>query len=230
MHVIHTTDTNSIGTGTTHASAHGVQEVSQVDHMRLTGCVMDRCIAVRTSSCQQYIDRTTDSNTVHEDIGADHITLCIDHAAVIVDLRAQCTESFHMLFKGTISDRTATGISHFTLTAAAKQRTPKIITCTHALGIGIRNMERIDRPRVHCHTTGSRVVINFGPQKDQHVVNDVYVLDVWQVLHSAWFVTQQSSRQHGKRSILAAIYAGLTAQRIAARNKQLITVHAVTPL
>ena len=68
MKLLHSADTDHIGSCTLDVGSHAVQEVCHINNMRLTGGVLDDRIALCHGSCHHNIDGRTYRNGIQENM------------------------------------------------------------------------------------------------------------------------------------------------------------------
>ena len=158
---IHALDFDDIGTRADDVGAARIEEVGQVDHMRLLCRILDYRLPLRFDSGKHNVDRGADGNNIHIDIGclkprfgriAAHIAA--DHA----HLCAERLKTLHMLVDGTHAEVAAARTCGRRLTKTPQLRTEHIIGRTH-----------IPRQIIGCAATANNSGINLNCRFIDHM-------------------------------------------------------------
>ena len=230
MQPLHAADADHVRACASHARAHGVEEVGQVDDVGLLGGVVDHRGALGLGSGHHHIDGAAHRDQVKKHVAADETAVRpgIHHAAAVLDIGAQGSKALQVLVDGTAADGASAGIAHLGTGTAAKQRAQQIVAGTQALGVGIGHMTFVHAVRIDDQVLSGNI-LGFGTQQIEDLDQGVHVVDIRQVFHRAGLVAQKRRRDDGHSGILAAADRDLAHQGTSAGNQHFILAHKSSP-
>ena len=128
MKSLNTTDADHISTCTLDISTHTVQEIGNINNMRLSCSILDNCTACCHGSCHHDIDSRADRNHIQEDMTSMKIlSPGNDSTMENIHLSTKSTKSFQMLVDRSAADITSARKRNFCMFILSEQCTQKII-------------------------------------------------------------------------------------------------------
>ena len=185
VHMLDPADFNHIRTGAAYISAHGIQKVGQVNHVRLFRHIFQNGQPLCADSGQHDINGCANGNAIKINMTARQLLgFGADHAMIDGNIRSQSFKSLNMLINGAHPAEIApTGHCHRAFGITPQQRTQKIIRSAHVPG----NIKRHRRGNNMGSIDFHRCFIahfNFCAQLLQDLQGDIYIVDVWDILQN----------------------------------------------
>ena len=132
MHLLDAVDLDDVGTGAVHVCTHHIQEIGQIDNVRLTGHVFKNRRAFGQDSGQHGVHRGTDGDRVKKDVPADQMLRPdVDLAVLHGILCTKGGEGFQVLVNRARAQIAAARHGDLTGTKAAQQCAEKVVACAH---------------------------------------------------------------------------------------------------
>ena len=206
MHALDASDLDDVGTGAADIGTHGVQEVGQVDDVRLFCGIFNDREASRLDGCQHDVHGGTDRNDVHVDgVAVQVVCSGVDERVLLHgDGGAEHFEPFEVLVDGTDpAEVTAAGHGDTGFGAAAQQGTQQVVgrpqMTGQLVGYGIGTDDRsVDLISVGIDGADA------GTHRLQHFQHAGDIGNVGDILNTAGTFRQKSSRQDGDDGVLGS--------------------------
>ena len=211
--LLHAADADGVRAGALDVRAHGVEEVREVDDMRLLGGVFDRGDAIGEDGGHHDVHRRADADHVEIDgraLEAAAPGRGVDEVA-LRHVRAHRAEALDVLVDRTYTEVAAAGHGDRCLTEAAEQRAEQIVARADLAREVIAGLGRVDAVAVDLHG-----VLVEDLHLRTHVLEDSeqerHVADLRDVLDAAHAVDEQSGRNDGNCGIFRAADRDLAEQ------------------
>lgn len=134
MKSLNTTDTDHISTCSLDISSHTVQEIGNINNMRLSRSILYNCTACCHGSCHHDIDSRTNRNHIKENMASVKIlSFGNDSTMTDIHISAKSAESFQMLVDRSTADITSARKRNFCMFIFSEQCAQKIIRCSDLL-------------------------------------------------------------------------------------------------
>ena len=132
VHLLDAVDLDDVGTGAVYVCTHHIQEIGQIDNVRLTGHVFKNRRAFGQDSGQHGVHRGTDGDRVKKDVSADQMLRPdVDLAVLHGILCTKGGEGFQVLVNRARAQIAAARHGDLTGTKAAQQCAEKVVACSH---------------------------------------------------------------------------------------------------
>ena len=146
----HAFDRDGVGTRTTNIGPHGDEELSEVDHLRLTRGVFQHRGAFGQRGCHQQVLGAGDGDRVQNDTRTTQATgLRADEAILDTDVCAHLAQPFDVDIDRACTNGAATGQRHIGTAEASQQRPEHQNAGAHGLHQLIRRHTIAQRGGVH---------------------------------------------------------------------------------
>ena len=221
----HTIDADPVRTCASDISTHLVQELGNINNMRLLGCILDNCPAFCHGSGQHHIDRGADAHYVQIDLGSLKgrfaglriiLCICIDETVLNTDLCAQQFKALLVLVDRTGTDLAAARKRYTGLFVFTQHRTDQIIGSSDLMNIVVVDHEFTDALAVDLNDMG---IILF--RKAHHGADGFYsfqeytdIVDIRQIADRHGLIAHDRCRQDAKSGILRPADLNVTDERI----------------
>ena len=226
--IIHAADLDDVSTGAADVGAHRVEEVRQIDDMRLLGGILEDRLTLRLDCGEHQVDGRADGNGIEVDtcaVEGAFGTALDDSAVDKIVLRAHQRKALEVLIDGTNAEVTATGKGDLGVMKTSEQRAQKVVGRTHAAHIFADRLtgadgSGVDIKRVLIDAAHHRAHI-LEDRRDQGNVGDIrYILD------AAGLVTEHHGGDNRDRRVLGAADSDFTVERFTAVDYDLFqSVH-----
>ena len=142
VHPLDAAHLDDIGARAAHIRAAHIQEVCQIDDMRLLGTVLKDGLTLRHDGGKHPVHGRADADLIEEDMSAGQALLGADrdHAVVHAVLRAEGAEGLEVLVDGAGAKVTAAGHGHLRLAKAGQQRAEEVVAGAHLAGQIVRHI------------------------------------------------------------------------------------------
>ena len=129
MQLLHTLDTDDIGTGTLDAGSHAVQEVGKIHNMRLLRRILNDGIAPGKRGCHDHVNGCPHRYHIHIDMASEQLVCLRNHHAgrCHPNIGSKRAEPLDVLINRTQSDITAARKRHLRLLVLAKKCADQIV-------------------------------------------------------------------------------------------------------
>ena len=209
---------NGVGTRAADVGAHGVEEVGEIDDVRLLGRVFDHGVSLRQNGGHHDVHGRAHGNHIQIDAGAvepGSLTGGVDKAALHHHVRAQRGKALDVLVDGAHAEVAAAGHGDLRPVEPAQQGADQIIGRADAPrqligGAGGADVGAVDLHRVGIDCAHARAQLSQDLQKKLHVG------DLRDILDTANAVHQQRGGQDGHRRVLRAADLHLAEQGLSA--------------
>ena len=226
--IIYAADLDDVGTGAADVGAHRVEEVRQIDDMRLLSGILEDRLTLRLDGGKHQVDGRADGNGIEVDTRAVEGTLCtaLDDSAVDeVVLRAHQRKALKVLVDRTNTEVTAAGKGDLGVMKTSEQRAQKVVGRTHAAHVLADRLISVDGSGVDIE----RVLIDAAHHR-AHILEDRRdqgdVGDIRYILDAAGLVTEHHGGDNRDRRVLGAADGDFTVERFTAVDYDLFqSVH-----
>ena len=203
MQTFYAVDGQGIGARALDLGAQRVEEVGQIDHLRLTGGVFDHGATVSQGGGHHQVLGTGHGNHVHQDVGTFQaaVDAGFDVALFDDDLRAHQLQAVDMQVDRAGTDGAAAGQGDVCCTEAGCQRAQGQDGGTHGLHQLVGGDMIVYRTGQYGHVA---VDLGGGAQHLQQLEGGTHVFQARYVGELNLFVTQQGGKQDGQGGILGA--------------------------
>ena len=222
MHPLDAAHLDDIGARAAHIRAAHIQEVCQIDDMRLLGTVFKDGLALRHDGGKHPVHGRADADLIEEDMSAGQALLGADrdHAVVHAVLRAEGAEGLEVLVDGAGAKVTAAGHGHLCLAVAGQQRAEEVVAGAHLAGqivrhIGAGEVGGVDLVGVPVQHP------DLGAKDAQDLQAHRHIADIGQILNDADVTGQNGGRQNAHSRIFCARDGDRAVQGLTARNNKL---------
>ena len=219
MQAFYTADFNNIGASALNVRAHCVQEVRQIDNVRLLCAVFHNGLALGQNSGEHDVHGRADRNNVKINMCAVQAVLgCLHPNVTALGQRYLCAQSFKTL--DVLVDRTnaaevaAAGHCYLGKAVLAEQHAEQIVGCAQLALQLVRLEARV--LRILDFYRGGVDLTDLRAQFAHDLHLQRYVNDLGHIFKTNRTICQQSRRNDCDRCILRAGDGHLTIQRLAA--------------
>ena len=213
-------DTDNIRSGALDGGSHHVQEVCDIDNMRLLRHVLKNSLSFCAGGRKHHVDCCADRDYVEENLGASQLCcLCPDHvpALIHVDLGTESAHTLDVLVDRTSADHASARKGQFDLAVSCEHRSEQIIRGTHGTDLRESHIEIIDAFGVDPHASACRH-IHFRSQSGHDMTEAVDIRDIRQILQYAWFPGKNRRRNNGDSGVLRSADRNRSFQAPSAAN------------
>ena len=219
MQALYTANLDHISTGALNIRAHCIQEVRQIDNVRLLRAVLHNRLTLGQNSCEHDVHGRADRNNVKINMCAVQTVLgCLDPDVTALGQRYLCAQSFKTL--DVLVDRTdaaevaAAWHCYLGKAVLAEQHAEQIVGCAQ-LALQLVRLETRVLRILDFHRSGVDLAdLRAQLTHDLHLQR--YINDLGHVFKTNRAICQQSRRNDCDRCILCAGDGHLTIQRLAA--------------
>ncbi len=220
MQVFYTADLDNVGTRAADIRAHRVQEVREVNDMRLFGSVLDDGLTLRLDGGEHDVDGRSDGNGIEINARAVEGLGSVkrdDRAVDQIVFRAHELEALEVLVDRTNAEVTAAGKRDLSLMKTAEQRSEQIVGSAHLADAVLRRLKGMDGTGIDIE--GIFVdAANHRAHILQDVGDDADVGDIRYIFNAAGLVAQNNAGDDRHGSVLGAADSDLSEEGLAACN------------
>ena len=210
--------------------AHGVQEVGNVDHVRLFGAVFDDGLARGFDRREHEVYRCPYGGNIEIDVGADQISAlvfgnAVHRAELGLNVDTQRLKTFQMLVDRPRAEIAPAGQRDFHLAETAEQRAHEIIRAAELADHVVQRGGRRHAGGIDAH------YIRTDPGTDRSHLFEYFkhqfdVDDVGQIFYSTRSVREQYRGKYSHCCVFAAADVDFTVQRDSAFNYEFFQLHS----
>ena len=221
VQVLHAVNLDHVGAGAADIRAHRVEEVGEIDDMRLFRSVFDDRQAARLDGGKHDVDRRADRDLIHIDRAAGQV-VCrgVDHGVFDRDRRAEHFEALDVQIDRADAEVAAAGQRDLRAVEPAKQRADQVIGRAQLAG-------HLMRHDVGCDVFGvdfDRVFIEIAylrPHARQNAQHGDHVADIRYIFKAANILRQKRGRDNRDGGVFRAADLDFTRQPVSAVDHKL---------